>query len=424
MSPPRKPPTAPNDLTASAVSSSQVRLNWSDPSSNEPGFIVEQDGGCGFVLLGTVPADTSNCISDGLQPEKTYRYRVRAFNAYGLSGYSNVVQATTLAEAPTPIESFQEEHGIVINVKNYGATGDGSSDDRAAIQAAIDASLSAGHKVYLPYGVYMVGGEVIVKQEIQLIGDGPTSTIIGALPSFPFPDQETAILHQQTNDGTLVKIGTWTPMGRIYLKDLKVYGANVAGANGILASCQQQAVWDNVRVDNCPGYGLALADGQQIVLRNMEFIQCGRAILISGHSFVYAHDLNIERCVTDNIYVKRGVSNIIPYACSFENLHLENQTHAPILIHVNEAEGISFSNVFATIEAETLFQFDNPCIYTLRDIRAYGLPDQTTMLLDSANGVNANAFWTFRNHILYLSVDNGFSGIYLAGSGAAGLRKL
>ena len=44
-----------------------------------------------------------------------------------------------------------------INVKNYGAVGDGATDDTAAINAAIAAASTKSAKtLYLPMGVYLI----------------------------------------------------------------------------------------------------------------------------------------------------------------------------------------------------------------------------------------------------------------------------
>lgn len=71
--------------------------------------------------------------------------------------------------------------GAVANVRDYGAKGDGVTDDTAAIQAAIDAQkTNPGKPVYMPSGTYMFS-QIKVPRNFSLIGDGSR----GTLPSNP-----------------------------------------------------------------------------------------------------------------------------------------------------------------------------------------------------------------------------------------------
>lgn len=70
-----------------------------------------------------------------------------------------------------------------LNVKGYGATGDGTTDDTAALQAAIDAAQSnsagTGRTVFLPAGIYKITASLVIsKQYVAIIGDGQWSSRI------------------------------------------------------------------------------------------------------------------------------------------------------------------------------------------------------------------------------------------------------
>jgi hypothetical protein len=89
-------PNAPSNLKATAASSSQIDLTWTDNSTNETGFGIERstDGVNFTVLAFNIPSQTYS--DTGLAPGVTYYYRVHATNAAGDSATSNIDSATTL----------------------------------------------------------------------------------------------------------------------------------------------------------------------------------------------------------------------------------------------------------------------------------------------------------------------------------------
>ncbi|GAB2579471.1 right-handed parallel beta-helix repeat-containing protein [Dyella jejuensis] len=69
--------------------------------------------------------------------------------------------ALLLSTLPTPLKAWAGQpqggaSGVVINVRDKGAKGDGTHDDTAAIQSAIDALPAAGGTVTIPPGNYMI----------------------------------------------------------------------------------------------------------------------------------------------------------------------------------------------------------------------------------------------------------------------------
>jgi polygalacturonase len=78
----------------------------------------------------------------------------------------------------------------VFNVKNYGAMGDGVTDDEAAIQKAMQAAAnSPWSTVYLPTGTYMVSKGFVVPACVRWLGDGPSLTFLKANAGFVQPAQ-------------------------------------------------------------------------------------------------------------------------------------------------------------------------------------------------------------------------------------------
>ena len=94
-------PSAPTNLTASAVSSSQINLAWTDTSNNETGFQIERKTGSGsYAVVATVGAGVTSYSDIGLTSATTYFYQVRSTNGAGASAPSSSASATTQAAPP------------------------------------------------------------------------------------------------------------------------------------------------------------------------------------------------------------------------------------------------------------------------------------------------------------------------------------
>jgi chitodextrinase len=117
---PPPPPVAPSLLTAQALPSGGIQLQWQDNSIDELGFRIERrTGSQAFQLVATTAASVSSYTDTGLAPQTTYTYRVRAFNGGGNSSYSEEASATTLGNSPPTAEILAPANGAVYAV---GAT--------------------------------------------------------------------------------------------------------------------------------------------------------------------------------------------------------------------------------------------------------------------------------------------------------------
>jgi titin len=76
---------------------------WTDNSTDESGFKVERSAnGADFAEIASLGAGTIGFTESGIAARVTYWYRVRAFNGFGPSDYSNTASLTMPDVAPAP----------------------------------------------------------------------------------------------------------------------------------------------------------------------------------------------------------------------------------------------------------------------------------------------------------------------------------
>jgi phosphodiesterase/alkaline phosphatase D-like protein len=94
-------PAAPSSLGATSNSATAVNLTWTNNAPDATAILVERSpDNVAFVQIGSLSGTAAVFTDTGLTVSTSYYYRVRARNAHGTSGYSNVASASTTNGAP------------------------------------------------------------------------------------------------------------------------------------------------------------------------------------------------------------------------------------------------------------------------------------------------------------------------------------
>jgi autotransporter-associated beta strand protein len=144
------PPAAPSSLTATAASSSQINLSWTDSANDESGFQIDRSTSSNFAqnLISVTTSGTTTSYSDtSASPNTTYYYRVWAINGGTIStAPSNTASATTPASVSISIPNYSFENPAQANggYSNNSITnwtiGSDATNDTAGVQNNTGAS--------------------------------------------------------------------------------------------------------------------------------------------------------------------------------------------------------------------------------------------------------------------------------------------
>ena len=186
--------------------------------------------------------------------EKEYKIYIGEKEVY--SGNTNVfslfdltpnTEYTIICRDPELQHSFStKKESAVLNVLDFGATGDGKTDDTIAIQTAINC-LPKDARLYFPKGIYL-SGALCLKSHITL--DIPEGTeLLGSTDRTKYPIIPGKLLDMQS--GEEVHLGTWegnaVPMHQALLfaqhaEDITIVGRGKVNGNADIAGW-----WINVK---------------------------------------------------------------------------------------------------------------------------------------------------------------------------------
>ncbi|KAL1953495.1 hypothetical protein VTO42DRAFT_2748 [Malbranchea cinnamomea] len=223
-------------------------------------------------------------------------------------------------------------HQVFRNVKEFGAKGDGSTDDTEAINNAIasgnrcgqncDSSTVSPALVYFPPGTYVVSKPIIQYYYTQLVGDAVDLPVLKAAPNFagmavidanPYDDQGNNWYTNQNNffrsirnfiidlTGLDQSTGTgihWQVAQASSLQNIRFNMVEGGGA----ANKQQGIFMENGSggfmtdlVFNGGNFGAFLGN-QQFTTRNLTFNNCNTAIYMNWNWAWTFKSLNVNNC--------------------------------------------------------------------------------------------------------------------------------
>lgn len=220
--------------------------------------------------------------------------------------------------------------GDLVNVKSYGAVGDGVADDTAAIQAA----LSAGGTVYIPDGVYIISSMLTVSGRSSggLVGNGSASILVANAAM-------TAMLKVSSSSGFAVR-------------DLVFWGDELAYTNSaqyFRRHTMTAALWleqnDLAHISDLAFYavrgsGIKVNRALRSTFQNIEMSFCGdfakNAFMLEGNS---------------------SLTNIATQGGYFSNIGMESCPNSAVFRNTDAGSGSAVTFTSNTLEG---FRFENP----------------------------------------------------------------
>ena len=264
----------------------------------------------GIVNGTTIGGDaTLNASTGALTVTKTngVSFAASATTNTTLTGNINYTQGGTGATSRTVTSKLQES----VSVKDFGAVGDGSTDDTTAIQNAINAAATGG--IYIPPGTYKISSTLVIKGGIT--GAGVTATIIQpATANFAAFSSQSSTAHAKYKiSGIKIDFGVAT--GGVAATSTACCGFSYTGASTYDYEFTIEDVW--IR---CPYYGIYDVSASYMVgYRNVRVDAC-----VSGFykATVGGTTFTIDRCFTNGFtgygFYFYGVVGLTLTDCAFQ----------------------------------------------------------------------------------------------------------
>jgi hypothetical protein len=239
-------------------------------------------------------------------------------NAYSFYGNAAGYSAQTGASTLTPVtRSFNDKLDDFVSIRDFGAKGDGSTNDTDAINRALSQIYKTGsneteplarRKIYFPGGTYIINNTLSIPPYAKLVGDGISSTFI-------VQTQGNRTL-ANTVDSSFQNGSSLGSGGALLPHDIEIDGIQFFNSNtSVSRTLFLIDSASNIKIKNCTFFAnvspgsypnlITIDDtvttARSITISDSKFLKGGNAISLLGDSVT---DVTVQNCVFD------GLSNI------------------------------------------------------------------------------------------------------------------
>ncbi len=181
---------------------------------------------------------------------------IRKNKALGFDGDGNPIAVSLEGSMATPdftatgtgaiTRTSSDKFSDMVSIKDFGAVGDGLSDDTNAIINA----LSAANSVYVPEGTYLIRGTITLSERQSLIGAGQKSVIKGNSNSFNLIEitsdhVKLADLRLENGDIAIKLYGAVRPVVQCSITDITIVAPNTGVQLDGYTDTNKPCYWNN-----------------------------------------------------------------------------------------------------------------------------------------------------------------------------------
>jgi hypothetical protein len=307
----------------------------------------------------------------------------------------------------------------IFDVTQFGAAGDGRTDDRKAIQAASDsASRDRDAIVFFPPGKYLHKGVIDFRASTAVVGSGQGSVLISSTPNasaIRFADAGNCEIHQlKISSEAPARLQNDEAAAVLFTNSHDCVASNLwiegAAAAGIIVHASNDIVIDHIEVKGTRADGIHVVSGShRIVVSNNMAFDTGDD---SFSAVAYENQEQTDDVVFDNnISMRSGARGV---ACIGANNCVI--THNKIYGPAAHGIAVAWEKSYNTWHPHNARVEDN----LIRDVVA---PGMNALLVNEATGVQIGLNEVYNSTPIYIHSSSNISvkGMRLYGSIGAGL---